>query len=225
MFRIGEFSKIAQIPISQLRYYDERGLFRPEQVDTTTGYRYYSAQQLPVLNRIIALKELGLSLAQVQQMLDDRVSADEIRGMLALKKAQVEQTIEVEQARLRTIEARLQHITSDGEMNNFDVVVKSIPASPYLSVRDTFTDACDGLRIAHELFNLYTRDPKTFGYFTALIYGDNFAMTNVDVEMGLLAARLVRLVEFSPNAGLLQLDANSTALAPRIRVGRVRGSV
>ena len=93
MFRIGEFSKISQTPITQLRYYDEIGLFQPEQIDEFTGYRYYSASQLPNLNRILAMKSLGLTLEQIQKLVVDQVSADEIRGMLALKKAQVEQEL------------------------------------------------------------------------------------------------------------------------------------
>ena len=53
MFRIGEFSKIAQVSGRLLRYYDEIGLLIPESIDPETGYRYYSARQLPRLNRIL----------------------------------------------------------------------------------------------------------------------------------------------------------------------------
>ena len=49
MFRIGEFSKIAQVPASLLRYYDDIGLFRPIHSDRDTGYRYYSVKQLAQL--------------------------------------------------------------------------------------------------------------------------------------------------------------------------------
>jgi DNA-binding transcriptional MerR regulator len=90
MFRIGEFSKIAQVPGSLLRYYDEIGLLKPVHIDQWTGYRYYSARQLPRLHRILALKELGLTLDQIARLVNEEVSAAEIQGMLALKKAQVE---------------------------------------------------------------------------------------------------------------------------------------
>ena len=52
MFRIGEFSKIAQAPISQLRYYDQIGLFQPAHTDKLTSYRYYSADQLPAASLV-----------------------------------------------------------------------------------------------------------------------------------------------------------------------------
>src|SRR5262245_37044805 len=110
MFRIGEFSKIAQVPGSLLRYYDQIGLLKPAHIDQWTGYRYYSAKQLPRLHRILALKELGLTLEQITRLVEEEVSAAEIRGMLILKKAQVEHTVQEEMTRLRSLEARLQLI-------------------------------------------------------------------------------------------------------------------
>src|SRR5438132_3935846 len=110
MFRIGEFSKIAQVSGRLLRYYDEIGLLSPESTDPETGYRYYSARQLPRLNRILVLKELGLSLEQIARLLAQDTSPDEIRGMLALRKAQIEQSLQEEMARLRIVEKRLQQI-------------------------------------------------------------------------------------------------------------------
>src|SRR6185295_8996279 len=91
MFTVGEFSQLAQVSKRLLRYYDEIGLLKPIHVDAATGYRYYSAEQMPLLNRILALKDLGLSLDQIQRVLSDNVSTDEIQGMLLLKKAEVEQ--------------------------------------------------------------------------------------------------------------------------------------
>ena len=56
MFQIGEFSQIARVSARLLRYYESLGLLKPVRTDFTTGYRYYSASQLPRLNRILALK-------------------------------------------------------------------------------------------------------------------------------------------------------------------------
>ena len=124
MFRIGEFSQIAQVPTSQLRYYDEIGLLKPAQIDEWTNYRYYSVTQLPRLNRILALRELGLSLEQIRRLLDDDISPQEIRGMFTLRKAQIEQQLQDEVIRLRTVEARLQHLEEVGDLGDFDVGVE-----------------------------------------------------------------------------------------------------
>ena len=60
MFRIGEFSKLMQVSIRMLRYYDETGLLKPAVIDPWTGYRMYSAQQIPVLKKILYLRDLSL---------------------------------------------------------------------------------------------------------------------------------------------------------------------
>ena len=49
MFKIGDFSNLTRVPVRTLHYYDEIGLFKPQQVDPFTGYRYYSFEQLPRL--------------------------------------------------------------------------------------------------------------------------------------------------------------------------------
>ena len=93
MFSIGEFARLGGVSARTLRHYDEIGLLRPVTVDPNTAYRGYAAAQLGQLNRIMALKELGLSLTQVRRLLDG-VTLDELRGMLALRRAQLEQELE-----------------------------------------------------------------------------------------------------------------------------------
>src|SRR5215472_3009982 len=106
MFRIGEFSRIAQVSGRLLRYYDKLGLFKPVRIDAENGYRYYSAKQLPELNRILALKELGLTLDEIAR-LSPQIASDDLRGMLVKKKAQIEQMLREEMARMRYIESRI----------------------------------------------------------------------------------------------------------------------
>lgn len=110
MLRIGEFSRHSQVSVKTLRYYDKIGLLKPAWVDRFTGYRYYSADQLPRLNRILALKDLGLSLDQIGWLLDDEPSPAEIRWMLRMKRAEIRQQLADQQARLARVEARLAQI-------------------------------------------------------------------------------------------------------------------
>jgi len=138
MFRIGEFAQIAQVSGRQLRFYDQLGLLRPAQTDPETGYRYYSIQQLPALNRILALKDLGLSLDQIGPLLANQISPSELRAMLTMKRAQIEQSLGEEQARLRHIESRIAQIDRQGGIEDYDVILKSVPATPFLSLRNSF---------------------------------------------------------------------------------------
>ena len=135
MFRIGEFAQIAQVSSRQLRFYDQIGLLQPAHTDTQTGYRYYSIRQLPRLNSILALKELGLSLEQIGPLLKDQLSVADLRGMLIMKRAQAEQALQAEEVRLRHIESRIAQIDKYGAIEGYDVVAKSVPALPFLSLR------------------------------------------------------------------------------------------
>lgn len=138
MFRIGEFAQIAQVSSRQLRHYDHLALLRPGHTDPQSGYRYYSIRQLPRLNSILALKELGLTLEQIGPLLENEISLEELRGMLAMKRAQVEQSLHEEEARLRHIESRIAQIDRQGGIEGYDVVVKSVAAKPFLSLRRSF---------------------------------------------------------------------------------------
>jgi len=126
MFSIGEFARHGRVSVRMLRHYDAVGLIRPAVVDPATGYRSYRAAQLAELNRIIALKGLGFTLQQVQAILDEQVSAAELRGMLRLRRAEIHAQIEAETARLARVEARLLAIEEEGRIPADGVVTKRL---------------------------------------------------------------------------------------------------
>jgi DNA-binding transcriptional MerR regulator len=128
MFSIGEFARLGGVSIRTLRHYDEIGLLRPSTVDADTGYRGYSAAQLGQINRVMALKELGLSLAQVRRLLEG-VTLCELRGMLLLRRAQLEHELDQHMNQLLGVEARLRSIAREDDMPADDIVAKTIPAT------------------------------------------------------------------------------------------------
>ncbi|MFD3706096.1 MerR family transcriptional regulator [Nocardia sp. NPDC058658] len=128
MFSIGDFARHGQVSVRMLRHYDAVGLLRPAKVDAATGYRFYTAPQLARLNRLVALKELGFTLEQVGRLLEPGPDAAELRGMLTLRRAELEQRIAADRSRLTEVEARLRIIEKEGVMSARDVVVKSVPA-------------------------------------------------------------------------------------------------
>lgn len=93
MFTVGEFSRIARVSRRLLRYYDQIGLFEPAHSDARTGRRSYRADQLPALNRILALKDLGLSLAEVRRLLDERIGVAALHDLLQQRKTEIERLI------------------------------------------------------------------------------------------------------------------------------------
>jgi DNA-binding transcriptional MerR regulator len=137
MIKIGNFARLSQVSVVTLRYYDEMDLLKPVRVDTFTGYRFYSADQLPRLNRILALKDLGFSLEQIKLILADGLTSEQLRGMLTMQRNEVEKRLADEGERLRRIEARLRQIELEDKMPKYDVVIKSTPAMLVASRRVT----------------------------------------------------------------------------------------
>ena len=135
MLKVGEFAQLAGVSVRLLHYYDKRGLLSPAYVDTFSGYRYYTADQIARLYRILALKDLGLSLEEVARLVDGKLSSDELRGMLMLKQAELRQRVAEEQARLDRVQERLRLIEQAGKLPEIDVMVKPVPALHVLSLR------------------------------------------------------------------------------------------
>jgi DNA-binding transcriptional MerR regulator len=139
MFKIGEFSKLAQVSIGTLRYYDHIGLLSPVEVDNFTGYRYYSASQLPRLHRILALKGLGFSLDEIEAVLARDLTAEQIREMLDVRRAQICQQLEDLQNQLCEVELRLStHPTlSASHMTTITTqpIIEERPAQHHVSIR------------------------------------------------------------------------------------------
>jgi len=128
MLKIGEFSRLSQVTIKTLHHYDELGLIKPAHIDPHTNYRFYTVEQLSRIHRIMALKELGLSLEQIGLMLEKDLPTEQIRGMLRLKQAEIEQELREEQ-RLRMIEAEI-------NFPELDVVMKRLEPMRVLSFFD-----------------------------------------------------------------------------------------
>lgn len=141
MIGIGEFARLGRVPVRMLRHYDALGLLSPEHTDPHSGYRYYRIDQLRRLNRVVALKDLGLRLEQVKQIVDDQVSSDELRAMLRLRTAELESQITESGHRLARVQARLRLIESEETMSHPDITTKTVPAMTTLGLREVAASA------------------------------------------------------------------------------------
>lgn len=151
MFKIGDFSKLVQVSVKTLRYYGKLELLKPAWIDRYSGYRYYTLEELPRLNRILALKDLGFSLEQIRELLRDDLSAAELRGMMRMKHAELERQVQSEQARLVRVEARLRQIEQEGAMPEYEVVLKCVPPQNVVGIRDVISGYLDMGGLINEL--------------------------------------------------------------------------
>ncbi|WBB75032.1 MerR family transcriptional regulator [Micromonospora sp. WMMD1128] len=157
MFSIGEFAGLGRVSVRMLRHYDAIGLLRPAHVDPHSGYRFYTAVQLRLLNRVTALKDLGFSLQQVQTLIDEEVDPAELRGMLRLRRAELAARMRQDTARLAQVDARLRMIESEGHMDTGDVVLKNIPAIRVAQLSGTAAGYDHPTSITENLTPLYPR--------------------------------------------------------------------
>ena len=137
MFRIGEFSRLTRVPVTALRFYADQGLLVPAHVDPESGYRFFTADQLPRVNRLLVLKDLGLSLDEIGSILADEVGPEELRGMLRMKRAEIGRRVAEEQDRLERVEARLRQIESEGTMPDKEIVVRNVDGGRGVGCRAT----------------------------------------------------------------------------------------
>ena len=101
-FTTGELARLHGISKQTLIFYDHAGVFCPREKDPDTGYRYYSADQLEMLDHILMLKDMGMSLQEIREFLTLPDTAD---AVAILRRQQ--QVLRERQARLREAVARL----------------------------------------------------------------------------------------------------------------------
>lgn len=184
MFKIGDFSNLSRVSVKALRLYDQMGLLKPAHVDYFTGYRYYSAEQLPHLNRLLAFKDLGFSLEQIGQLLNDQISLSQMRGMLRLKQAELQQIVEAQETKLARIEARLKQIELEDTMPNYEVVLKKVNPYKVISIRETLANYPSIRQLFNELENYrhLHQEVKPASYYASIWYDPGYKEQDVDGE-------------------------------------------
>lgn len=183
MFRIGEFSKLTQVTIRMLRYYDQTGLLKPAKIDPQTGYRLYKAEQIPVLNRIIYLRDSGFNVAEIAAVLQsqhDTLLADQLEQ----KYKEIAQTIQNEQEKLRKLALARHALLEGGSQIPLQIMTKAIPNYQVLSCRRTVTDYYAEGPLWQEMSAFAKRNNISPASSTFTIYHDpDYRETNVDIEL------------------------------------------
>jgi effector-binding domain-containing protein len=184
VIRIGDFSKLSRVSVKTLRYYDEMGLLKPVEVDRFTGYRYYEFDQLPRLYSILALKDLGFSLEEIGRLLESDLSAEQMRGMLKLRRAEIRQRVREEAERLERVELWLRHIEQEDSMSRYDVVIKKIEPMKVASVRGVVPTPPDQRSLWDELMNsLYQKNARMIGTPMAIYHDPDIKERDWDIEV------------------------------------------
>lgn len=140
-YRIGEFANLSGVSTKTLRFYDEVGLLHPASIDPRTRYRYYFARQLEELAGIIALRDIGLSLAEVRNLIKKSGSIQHRRETLQNLRKTVENSIQTAAQSLNWIDAALREL--ERSQQPIPVIVKRRPGLLIASIRtrmDSYND-------------------------------------------------------------------------------------
>jgi DNA-binding transcriptional MerR regulator len=125
LFRIGDFSKLGKTTTKTLRFYDEVGLLNPYFIDDSNGYRYYDAKQLLDLNRIIALRQMGISIDKIKKVIQSNYNM-EIVEIYQANKINIENEIKLLQDKLSRINYLLDVFNDKNQPHN-QVTLKNMP--------------------------------------------------------------------------------------------------
>ncbi len=183
MHRIGQFSKLGQVTIKTLHYYDEVGLLVPEHIDAENGYRYYSTLQLFRLNEIVSLRQMGFSISDISAIVDKR----DVSEILDQRKTELNLEKQTATEQLSRLESYIQE-RKEGQIMNYQAVIKEIPACTVFSatrVIPNYAALCEimpelGQKVADANPGLKCAEPD---YCFNLYLDKEYRDTDINVEI------------------------------------------
>ena len=210
MYGIGTVARLSQVSVRTLRHYDDLGLLKPAHVDPRTGYRYYSPDQVVRLHRILVLRDLGVPLSEVAQLIDENVTLEQLRGILRLRQAEARAQLSEQIEQLKRVEIRLAQLEED-PMTAYEVIVKRLDPLRVVALSEDLTgideigDACS--RMYPRLHAALARHSVVFNGLSLALYED----TGVE-------ARPLRLTTALPVPGEVTIDGDglSTVQLPAV---------
>lgn len=120
-YSIGDMSKLFNITIGTLRHYHDRGIFEAGEVDEKSGYRYYYSSQFETLNNIINLKNSGLSLGEIKEVLS---SKGKLKENLIKQRESIERKIKELEVIEKSLEERIEYLEGISKINDLESVIE-----------------------------------------------------------------------------------------------------
>jgi DNA-binding transcriptional MerR regulator len=164
-----------------MRFYDEVGLLKPTFVDGATGYRYYSANLLPRLNRILVFKELGFSLDEIAPLLEGELPVSEVQEMLRVKRAELKDNIDREQARLAQVEMWLGKMEQESRVPDYEIALRQVAPQLVAAVRKSLASYDEAAELFTEL-NRHLKNYNAHGQHAAVWHTCSGQAERIDCE-------------------------------------------
>lgn len=196
MLKISEFSRLARVPASTLRYYDEAGLLRPAAVDASSEYRFYRIEQLEQLHRILALKDMGFGLSDIATIVARDPSSDELRELISAQLASLASAAEEANRRLQRARVRLERLTRPRQGSRAEIVIKVAEALHAVTLRQTglamheIGARCEaGYDILYQaLKRARVRPAPVLPPEVTLYHNDEYTESDIDMELAVVVS-------------------------------------
>ncbi len=186
MFKIGDFSKLVRVSPRMLRHYEKCGLLYPAEIDKVTGYRQYSANQIPLLTNIVTLRDLGFSIDEIGDILPHYTDDAYMDKVLRAKAAAVKNTITAAQERYDALIEMCASMRKERNGMVYEVKLEKIPAVKVLSLRSTIPHYRDEGILWEKLGAFIGEnqiDCHSDGYST--YFDEEYKETDPDVEIAI----------------------------------------
>ncbi len=184
MFKIGDFSRLTQVSVRMLRYYDELGLLKPAEVDRFTGYRLYSSRQIGRLNKIITLRDMGFLTAEIEELLLQDMDDVSLIKILRSKEAQLRRNIACENTKLLKLQNFMDSVGKENMSMNYEVTIKEVPSYKVVSKRGIIQAYDREGQLWRELGEFAGNNSIKCGDICFAIYHDQeYKEKDVDVEV------------------------------------------
>ena len=181
--KIGEFSQLMQVTVKTLRHYEQIGILKPCEVDQWTGYRYYKLEQMQQLQSIRYLKDVGFSLEEIRELMENNSLVPGIE--------QLESKIHACEEELKILLARRerlhQMVDSQRKLNSMDKIsIQELPEIIVASHRETIPNyeavgpMCVNV-IGPEMQRLGCKCPPP-GYCFTIEHNKEYSPTDIDIE-------------------------------------------
>jgi effector-binding domain-containing protein len=141
MFRIGEFSKLSGLTIDTLYHYEKMKLLVPSQIDKISGYRYYEANQLLTVNKIMALKDSDFTLEEIAMVLEKKLPISSLIDLLENKSLMMEEELNKEINRLERLRTNIFLIKNGGIPRMNEITIKRVEPILIASIRKEFSSS------------------------------------------------------------------------------------
>lgn len=185
MFKIGDFSKLTNLTVRALHHYEELGILLPEKIDDFTNYRYYSAKQLTVVNKIKMLQQMGLSLKAIKEVIQSN-DTKLLEHHYQLREAEIYNELEELKKKQNIVKLFKEQMKEGNFMEKYNVELKEMPKRRVMSIRKVIASANEEQKVWADLYEEFMKQQVKMSnppLGMTVYHDEEYKDTDIDIEV------------------------------------------